>query len=179
MSVPFKLHPHRIILLLGGGGVQHKDTLWRVQGGTWYIYYLCVVQGGGGRGYNTKIHYAQRYLMESTAHWYMCCSGGGGGGRNVVLVEGVRTPFLTSGSRWVPHLIRLKIISSSCSYKDLLAHDLQRFAFQWVKYQLVVYLYYMQTLYTRTPYRGLLSRTGIQPGKRIYKASSVLTYSFA
>ncbi|XP_064383450.1 trifunctional enzyme subunit beta, mitochondrial-like [Halichondria panicea] len=49
---------------------------------------------------------------------------GGGGGRNVVLVEGVRTPFLTSGS----------------SYKDLLAHDLQRFAFQ-----------------------GLLSRTGIQP----------------
>ncbi len=144
------------------------------------IFTICVLfKGGGGRGYNTKIHYAQRYLMESTAHWYMCCSGGGGGGRNVVLVEGVRTPFLTSGSRWVPHLIRLKIILSSCSYKDLLAHDLQRFAFQWVKYQLVVYLYYMQTLYTRTPYRGLLSRTGIQPGKRIYKASSVLTYSFA
>lgn len=42
----------------------------------------------------------------------------------MVLVEGVRTPFLTSGT----------------SYKDLLAHDLQRLAFQ-----------------------GLLSRTGIQP----------------
>lgn len=36
------------------------------------------------------------------------------GGRNVVIVDGVRTPFLTSGTM----------------YKDLLAHDLQRFAFQ-------------------------------------------------
>ena len=49
---------------------------------------------------------------------------GPGGGRNVVLVEGVRTPFLTAGS----------------DYKNLMAHDLQRLAFQ-----------------------GLLKRTGLSP----------------
>ena len=61
-------------------------------------------------------------------------------GRRVVLVDGVRTPFLTSGSEYVslPYLpsfsrmfrTLLCPIFSTHSYQNLLAHDLQRYALQ-------------------------------------------------
>ena len=55
----------------------------------------------------------------------------GTSGRNVVLVEGVRTPFLMSGSEYVlPFAITLILLLLYNSYQNLLAHDLQRYALQ-------------------------------------------------
>ena len=64
MSVPFKLHPHRIILLLGGGGGTTQGYIMESTGR--YLIYLlsvCCSRGGGGGGTT------QKYIMHKDTLW--------------------------------------------------------------------------------------------------------------